>query len=125
MTTVPRMRQSALQLEKPFKGTVYPWHVLGEDSSGIASCKKIHEGSDQGSSASHSDPTAAYLCNEEATAQQQQTVAAQQENTCFLAPQFTAQQESTQAQMAALQETVQRLAQGCQQRAVAPHSKWL
>ena len=61
--------------------------------------------------------------HEEAMAQQQQAlaqaIAAQQENTRLLSAQFMAQQESTQAQVAALQKAVQQLAQGQEQSGVA------
>ena len=55
----------------------------------------------------------------DANRRHEEAMAQQQENTRLLAAQFTAQRESTQAQVTALQEAVQRLAQGQEQSAVA------
>ena len=55
----------------------------------------------------------------EANRRHEEAMAQQQENTRLLVTQFTAQQESSQAQVAALQEAVQELVQGREQAVVA------
>ena len=119
-----------LQAQKPFK--TKNWHLKRQCTYGMSWVKSAQklQTTDKGMVEVIKALAQAAVTQQQATVTQQQALAEanrrheeamaqQQENTRLLVAQFTAQQESSQAQVAALQEAVQRLVQGREQAVVA------